>query len=167
VPRKSTLTAMTAAVVLIALPATVGAQTASQRAEGNMIQAINKVRGQHGFHALRPSSSLMESAGRFSHWLMSRDTFGHLSRIPASSRFSLLGEALAMHSGRKFRVRRTLSRWMGSPSHRAIVLSPTMRWLGTGVTRGRMGAMPATVWVLHTGRLRPGGPSLPSLPSLP
>jgi uncharacterized protein YkwD len=97
---------------------------------------------------------------------MENDTFRHLSRIQASGRFALLGEALAMHSGRRFRVRSTLNRWLGSPSHRAIVLSPTMRWLGAGVTRGRLGAMPATVWVLHVGRLAPPSPSLP-VPGLP
>jgi uncharacterized protein YkwD len=162
-----TVAAMTAALVLLATPATGSARTAGDRAEDRMIEVINEARSQHGLHALRRSSSLMESAGRFSSWLLDRNTFGHLSRIRASSRFDLLGEALAMHSGRRFRVRSTLSRWMGSASHRAIVLSPSMRWLGTGVTRGRMGAMPATMWVLHVGRLRASGPGLPSLPRLP
>jgi uncharacterized protein YkwD len=164
VPRTRTVAAMTAAAVLSALPATAGAQTANDRAEADMIGAINQARAQHGLHALRRSSSLMSSAGRFSSWLMERDTFGHLSRIQASSDFVALGEALAMHSGSRFRVRSTLSRWLGSPGHRAIVLSPTMRWLGTGVTRGRMGAMRATVWVLHVGRLAPSAPTLPRLP---
>lgn len=159
--------ATTAVLAVMAGPVAAGAETAGQRAEANMIRAINEVRGQHGLHGLRTSGSLMESAGRFSNWLLEHDTFGHLSRIQASSRFSMLGEALAMHSGSRFRARYTLSRWLSSPSHRAIVLSPTMRWLGTGVTRGRMGAMRATVWVLQTGRLRASGPGLPSLPGLP
>jgi uncharacterized protein YkwD len=159
--------AMTAAAVLLAAPAGADAQTANDRAEAKMIAAINQTRAGHGLAAFRRSTSLMASAGRFSSWLMRHDTFGHLSRIPASSRFSMLGEALAMHSGRRFRVRKTLSRWMASPPHRAIVLSPTMRWLGTGATRGRYGAMPATMWVLHVGRLAASSPALPSLPRLP
>jgi uncharacterized protein YkwD len=158
---------MTAAVVLLAAPAGADAQTANDRAEARMIGAINHTRAQYGLPALHRSTSLMVSAGRFSSWLMRHDTFGHLSRIQASSEFVALGEALAMHSGRRFRVGPTLSRWLSSPAHRSIVLSPVMRWLGTGVTRGRMGAMRATVWVLHVGRLAPSAPSLPSLPSLP
>jgi uncharacterized protein YkwD len=166
VPRMCTVTAVTAAAVLIALPATASAQTDNDRAEADMVRAINQARAQHGLHALRRSSSLMSSAGRFSQWLMEHDTFGHLSRIQASSRFALLGEALSMHTGRRFRVRATLARWMSSAAHRPIVLSATMRWLGTGVTRGRMGATPATVWVLQVGRLAPSGPSLPTVPLL-
>ena len=166
-PRMRTLTATTVTAVMIAIPATADAQTANERAEADMVTAINQARDQHRLHALRRSSSLMSSAERFSHWLMEHDTFGHLSRIQASSRFVLLGEALAMHTGRKLRVRATLARWMASAAHRPIVLSPTMRWVGTGVTRGRMGAMPATVWVLQVGRLSPPAPTLPTLPGLP
>jgi uncharacterized protein YkwD len=129
-----------------------------------MIQAINHARAQRGLPALRRSSSLMGSAGRFSEWLLANDTFGHLSRIQASSQFVALGEALAWHSGRQFRVRTTLSRWLDSPAHRPIVLSPVMRWLGTGAARGHMGAVRATVWVLQVGRLGPSAPSLPRLP---
>ncbi len=158
------MTAMAAVAVLLAMPGTADAATANDRAEANMIEAINQARAQHGLPGLRRSSSLMGSAGRFSSWLLANDTFGHLSRIQASSQFVALGEALAMHTGRRFRVRSTVSRWLASPAHRPIVLSPVMRWVGTGATRGRMGAMRATVWVLQVGRLGAGTPSLPGLP---
>ena len=164
-PRIRTVTAMTAAVVLLAVPTSAGAsRTENDRAEAAMARAINGVRAQHGLSAMRRSGSLGESAGRYSLWLLANDTFGHLSRIQASSRFAMLGETLAWHSGRRFSVRHTLNRWMASPSHRAIVLSPVMRWQGAGVNRGRMGAMRATVWVLHVGRVHPPGVKVPSLP---
>ena len=160
-----TTAAMTAALILLSLGATAQAQTAAERAEANMIRAINDVRAKHGLYALRGSSSLASSAGRFSRWLMDKDYFGHLSAIRASSAFATLGEALEWHSGHRFRVRAALARWMGSPGHRAIVLTQSMRWVGTGVTRGRFGARPATIWVLQTGKLAPGvelpGPPLP------
>lgn len=160
-----TVTATMAAVVLLASPATASAgSSANSRAEAEMVQAINGVRAQHGLGALNRSSSLMGSAGRYSNWLMENDTFRHLSSIQASSNFAMLGEALEWHSGRRFDVRGTLNRWMGSSSHRAIVLAPVMQWQGVGVTRGRMGATRATVWVLHVGRIRPPGVNLPSLP---
>jgi uncharacterized protein YkwD len=160
------MAAMTAATILLGLAATASAETASDRAEARMVSAINEVRSKHGLDALRRSDSLVGSAGRFSRWLMEHDTFGHLGSIQASSQFVLLGEALELHGGRRFKVRAALDRWMGSSSHRAIVLSRTMRWLGTGVTRGRYGARPATIWVLHVGRLGPSGTDLP-VPGLP
>ena len=164
-PRMRTVAATTAAVVLLAIPATADAgQTANERAEADMRAAINKVRVQNGLPAYRRSRSLGGSAGRYSRWLMANDTFRHLSSIQASSRFSLLGEILEMHTGRRFDVRGALNRWMASPSHRAVILSPVMRFQGTGVTRGRLGASRATIWVLHVGRLRPPGVQLPSLP---
>jgi uncharacterized protein YkwD len=157
---------MMAALALLSLAATANAGTANDSAEAAMVDAINAVRAKNGIHALQTSSSLTGSAGRYSHWLMEHDVFGHSGSIQASSDFALLGEALAMHTGRRFRVRSTLGRWMGSASHRAIVLSRTMRWLGAGVTRGRFGAGRATIWVLHVGRLKPPGTSVP-VPTLP
>jgi uncharacterized protein YkwD len=162
--RMSTVTAMTAGLALLAGPATAAASTANERAETDMVRAINAVRAQHGLSAMRKSPSLTGSAERYSRWLMANDTFGHLSSIQASNRFSLLGEALEWHSGRRFDVRGTLNRWLASPGHRAIVLSPVMRAQGAGVTRGRLGARRATVWVLHVGTVRQPGVELPSLP---
>jgi uncharacterized protein YkwD len=151
---------------LLALPAPAEARgrTASAAAEGDMVTAINKVRARHGLHAFRSSRSLNGSASRFSRWLMANDTFRHLNRIQASQRFAMLGEALAWHAGRSFGVQRTISQWMGSPPHRALMLSPTMQWGGAGVTRGRLGATEATIWVLHVGRIHPLGTSVPDLP---
>jgi uncharacterized protein YkwD len=158
--------AMMAAVVLLATPATAtGTQgrAANQTAETKMVAALNEVRAQHGLGALSRSGSLMDSARRYSHWLMENDTFRHLSSIQASSRFSMLGEALAWHSGRRFSVRHTVNQWMASPPHRALVLSATMPWVGAGVTRGRLGAASATIWVLHLGRVRRLGTTVPDL----
>jgi uncharacterized protein YkwD len=164
VPRMSTVAATTAAVVLLAVPATADAgRTANQRAELKMTAAINSVRAQYGLPAFKRSASLTGSAERYSRWLMENDVFGHQSSIQASSRFKLLGEALAWHTGRRFKVWPTIRQWLGSPSHRAIVLSPVMRRQGAGVTRGRFGSSRAVVWVLHVGRLSLPGPSLPNI----
>ena len=160
------MTAMTAAMVLLWLATPAHAETANDRAEAEMVEAINEVRSKNGLDSLRSSDSLASSAGRYSRWLMANDRFGHGGTIQASSQFMLLGEALEMHSGRRFKVRAALDRWMGSSSHRGIVLSRTMRWLGTGVTRGRFGARPATIWVLQVGRLEPSGADVP-VPGLP
>jgi uncharacterized protein YkwD len=164
VPRMSTVAATTAAVVLLAVPATADAgRTANQRAELKMTAATNSVRAQYGLPAFKRSASLTGSAERYSRWLMENDVFGHQSRIQASGRFKLLGEALELHMGHRFKVWTTVRRWLGSPSHRAILLSPVMRRQGAGVTRGRYGSSRAVIWVLHVGRLDLPGPSLPNV----
>ena len=153
-PRMRTVSAMTAAVAMLIVPAAADAGlTASQRAERKMTAAINAVRAQHGLPAFQRSASLTGSAERYSRWLMENDVFGHQRSIHASSRFALLGEALAMHTGHRFNVWSTIRQWLGSPPHRAILLSGVMRRQGTGVTRGRYGSSRAVIWVLHVGRL--------------
>jgi uncharacterized protein YkwD len=147
------IVAMMAVLTLFAVPASALALTAGQRAERKMTKAINAVRAQNGLPAFKRSASLTGSARRYSSWLMEHDVFGHQSSIWASSRFALLGEALEWHSGHRFRVWKTVRAWLGSPSHRAILLSPTMRRQGAGVTRGRFGSRRAVIWVLHVGRL--------------
>ena len=117
---------------------------------GEMIQVINKVRAQHGLHALRASPSLQRSSGAFSNRLMDSNRFGHASRVSASGGFRRLGEALALHGGRDLKIRRTVRNWLRSSSHRAIVLT-RMRLVGAGVTRGRFGRGRATIWVLQVG----------------
>ena len=159
-----TVAAMTAAMALLAVPATADAGlTAKQRAERKMTKAINAVRAQNGLPAFRRSASLTGSAERYSSYLMQHDVFTHQSSIWASSRFALLGEALEMHSGRRFQVGAAIRRWLGSPSHRAILLSPVMRRQGAGVTRGRYGSSRAVIWVLHVGRLSLPGTQLPNV----
>jgi uncharacterized protein YkwD len=164
VPRMRTVAAvMTVAVTGAVVPATAGADTPNQRAEQAMTKAINSVRAEHGLPAFERSASLTGSAERYSRYLMAHDVFAHQSSIWASSRFALLGEALAFHTGRRFSVRDTVRQWLGSPPHRAILLSATMRRAGAGVTRGRFGRREATIWVLHVGRLALPAPRLPSV----
>ncbi len=117
-----------------------------------MVQVINKVRARHGLYPLRTSPSLQRSSKRFSRRLMAMNRFGHASRVSASRRFRRLGEALALHGGRRLKIRRTVRRWLRSSAHRRIVLTRSMRLVGAGVTRGRFGRSRATIWVLQTGR---------------
>jgi uncharacterized protein YkwD len=158
------LVATVAVFAVFVAPAS--ALTANERAERKMTKAITAVRAQHGLPAFRRSGSLTGSAERYSNYLMQHDVFTHQSSIWASSRFALLGEALAWHSGRRFKVGETIRDWLGSPSHRDILLSPVMRRQGAGVTRGRLGSRIATIWVLHVGRLTMPGTQLPNV-SLP
>jgi uncharacterized protein YkwD len=116
-----------------------------------MVTEVNSVRAAHGLGALRRAPALDHSARRYATWMLRHDYLGHLRRIRASSRFGLLGENLAWHSGGRPRVGWTVRAWLGSPSHRALLLHPRFRWLGAGMARGSMGHQRGTAWVLHLG----------------
>ena len=76
-PRMRTVAATTAAMVLLAVPATADAGgTANRRAERKMTAAINSVRAQHGLPAFERSASLTGSAERYSRWRSSRSPRG-------------------------------------------------------------------------------------------
>ena len=138
------------ACLILALPAQAHGRS---HAGDVMLRKINATRARHGLPSLRRSRSLRHSSGRFARWLMGHDLFAHRAHVSASPRFRKLGEALAMHSGRKPGVRSTLRRWLGSPVHRAIVLTRAMRWIGVGMSRGRFGGGRAVIWVLQVGKL--------------
>jgi uncharacterized protein YkwD len=135
---------------LLLLAGTTAAQAASP-AQRAMVQKVNSVRAAHGLRALRQAPKLRRSARSYAAWMLRHDYFGHLGRIRASSRFGLLGENLAWHSGGRPRVGWTVRAWLGSPGHRALLLHPRFRWLGAGMARGTMGSYRATAWVLHFG----------------
>jgi uncharacterized protein YkwD len=118
-----------------------------------MFEKINQIRRAHGLRRLRPSFSLFVSAKLYARRMIRSDYFGHLARIRVASRFRLAGETLAWHSGWRLSPRQTVRQWMGSPAHRAILLSSRFTRLGVGLARGRYGRMKATTWVAHVGRL--------------
>ena len=65
-PRTCILTVMAAALALLAAPSAGHALAAGERAEEDMLAAINAARTQNGLYALNRSSSLTGSARRFS-----------------------------------------------------------------------------------------------------
>jgi uncharacterized protein YkwD len=132
-----------------ALPA-VPATAASP--EGVMFMKINKIRRSHGLARLRPSLTLFYSARHYARRMIRSDYFGHLSRIPVAGRFRLAGETLAWHSGWRLSPRQTVWQWMGSPSHRAVLLSSSFTRVGVGRARGNYAGRRATMWVAHLGR---------------
>jgi uncharacterized protein YkwD len=133
-------------VVLVAAPVSASAGTPP------MIRKINKARQAHGLPALRYSPSLGRSSRRFARHLMRTNSFGHARHIRASRRFHRLGECLGRQSG--FRLRRSMMvrGWLGSPSHRAILLSREFNRVGASPARGRFGGQRSTIWVAQFGR---------------
>jgi uncharacterized protein YkwD len=121
-------------------------------AEHEIVNVINAYRTGSGLRPLRVSRSLNGSAKRYSNRLMARDYFGHAARVQASGRFRSLGEVLQKLRGRRYRVRLAVRRWMRSGGHRFVLMHPSMRWVGAGVTRGRFRGRSATIWVVQLGR---------------
>jgi uncharacterized protein YkwD len=133
-----------AALLLPAAPAVADA-------EREAIDALNDVRRAHNLPALRVSGSLNRSSGRYARRMIRHDFFGHASHIQMAGGFRSAGETLAWHRGWRAQPRRTVSRWMHSPGHRAVLLSPGFRLVGMGFARGRLGSRMATTWVAHVG----------------
>ena len=136
--------AFTAAAVL---PSSAAAGGAEQEA----IEALNDVRRAHGVAPLRESGSLNNSSGHYARKMLRHDFFGHGPSIDVAGAFRSAGETLAYHTGWSAQPRRTVTRWMNSPGHRAVLLSPGFRWVGMGLARGRLGSSAVTTWVAHVG----------------
>ncbi len=117
-----------------------------------MFNQINEIRRAHGVHSLRGSFALLYSSKRYARRMMRSDYFGHLARIQVTRRFRRVGETLAWHSGWRRSPRRTVWQWMGSPSHRAVLLSSSFTRIGVGAVRGNYGGMRATMWVAHVAK---------------
>jgi uncharacterized protein YkwD len=132
-----------------ALPATPATATSP---EAVMFKQVNEIRRAHGLAGLRPSLHLFYSATRYAHRMIRSDYFGHLARIPVTRRYRRAGETIAWHSGWRLSPRQTVWQWMGSPSHRAILLSSGFTRLGVGHARGNYGGRRATMWVAHVAK---------------
>jgi uncharacterized protein YkwD len=137
------------AVLALSAPATAVADISSENAA--MIQKVNEARSSNGLAQLQASGVLTDSARNYARYMLTNDYFGHLASIRAGGNFLFVGETLEWHSGWRPRVAFVLSRWMASPPHRAVLMSPTYRFIGTGRVRGRYEAHRATAWVAHVG----------------
>jgi uncharacterized protein YkwD len=117
-----------------------------------MLGQINHARASHGLRPLHASGSLNGSATRFAGFLMHRGVLAHRSRVSAGAGFSRLGECLALVGGRRLGVGNTVRMWLGSPSHRAVILTHSMNLVGVGMAQGRFHGHRSTIWVVQTGR---------------
>ena len=141
------LMACAAMAGVMLLPSSAAAGGAEQEA----IEALNEVRRANGLAPLRESGSLNNSSGAYARRMLRHDFFGHGSSIDVAGAFRSAGETLAYHTGWDAQPRRTIARWMNSPGHRAVLLSPGFRWVGMGLARGRLGGRVTTMWVAHVG----------------
>jgi uncharacterized protein YkwD len=134
------------ASILAVLPASAEAVSPSTA----LVKKINKFRKAHGLRPLRVSGSLRHSARAYSRTLMRRGQFRH-GRTASRRLFRRVGEVIEFHSGRRARASLALRTWRRSHSHRALLLSPTFRWIGAGRAVGNFRGRPTTIWVVQLG----------------
>jgi uncharacterized protein YkwD len=126
-------------------------QPAKASTATRMVKLINKERAKRGLPKLHSSSSLRRSATGYARSMFRRALFAHDSRIHASHRFRVRGEALEWHRGWRSGLHRAVRSWLHSPAHRALLLSSRFRYIGPGRACGHFQGSRATFWVLHFG----------------
>jgi len=113
-----------------------------------MADRINAVRADHGLRPLKVAPKLMGSSRRYVKRMMRHDSFSHGSafRVPG---FRTSGEMLAYDRGWRLKPGPAIRMWLGSPGHRALMLSNSFRYVGASPARGRFGGGLTTMWVVH------------------
>jgi len=140
---------LTAALLAVVAPAAVAGEKRATPAE-RMVAKINKVRAKHDLQPLRKAPKLMRSSRRYARHLIRTETFAHGSSY-AKTGFGTAGETLAFHRGKARKPSPVLRMWLASPSHRALILSPSFSHVGAGPAGGRFDGAKATIWVAHLG----------------
>jgi uncharacterized protein YkwD len=108
----------------------VPAQAAPSSAEKRLVARINDARAAHGLRQLSIRGGLNRGARAWSRHLMRADSFHH-ARLAAGT-----GEILAWGTCSWFRPAQAVRMWLNSSGHRALLLRPGFRFVGTGWTRG-------------------------------
>jgi uncharacterized protein YkwD len=117
-----------------------------------MVDAINHARERASLTPLRAEPELERSAGAFARYLLRNQKLHHRPNVSTTRRYPHSGEALSMHFSLQARVSATLRAWLGSASHRALVLTQSMDRVGIGHARGRYLGRPRTIWVVQVAR---------------
>jgi uncharacterized protein YkwD len=126
--RPSTSFALLACVCALVVAAP--AQATPSEMEKRLVNRINDARAEHGLRALRMGARLSRGAHAWSRHLMRADSFHH-ARLRSGT-----GEILAWGTCSWFRPAQAVRMWLNSPGHRALLLRPGFRAVGTGWTRG-------------------------------
>jgi uncharacterized protein YkwD len=165
------LAALAAVVVPVARPATVRAHARLSPLEAGIVQQLNQIRADHGLSPLRPNPRLNAAAEQHSLEMGADGYFDHNSADGASfstrighwypfagRSYWAVGENLLWSSPR-IDPKAALAMWMGSPDHRANILSPQWRDIGVSAVHfasagGIYGSRPVTVVTTDFGTRR-------------
>jgi uncharacterized protein YkwD len=161
-------------VVMAMLLTTLGAASAaagrattrvSASSPAALLAEINVVRAAHHLAPVTANDALAQAAGAHTRDMVARGYFLHESgpggesfdarvhRFFRPARPARLGEVLAWGSGSYASAPSAVQRWLASPPHRAVLLSPSFREIGIGVAHGRfLGVSGAAVWTADFAR---------------
>jgi uncharacterized protein YkwD len=102
---------------------------------------MNRVRAQHGLHALQLDTHLQRAAVAHSREMIATDVFAHGAFARRMLRFDvrgrIAGENLAWGTGTAGSAHAIVAAWLASPEHRANLLRPSFRRIGVGDLIGR------------------------------
>jgi uncharacterized protein YkwD len=107
------------------------AQAAPTTMEKRLVERINAARSAHGLRPVKIGPKLNAGARSWSRYLVRRDSFHHASNLGPAR-----GEIIAWGTCNWFTPGRAVRMWLGSAGHRALMLRPGFRFVGTGWTRG-------------------------------
>ena len=125
-----TLLALCCCCVIVAAVAVGPAEAAPTTMEKRLVARINDARSAHGLRQLRIREGLSDGAHSWSRYLLRRDSFYHASLSPG------VAEIIAWGTCSWFTPAQSVRMWLNSSSHRALLLRPGFRFVGTGWTRG-------------------------------
>ena len=151
------------AVGLTALGSTTpaSAETASERqdsVERSVIKKLNALRAQHGLRRLRSSRGLARAADAKSGAIAATGDFSHgpmTTRVRRFVRAESVGETIAwLPAALGGDAGAAVAAWMGSPGHRATLLSPRYARIGVGRRAGAPGGNPAVIFTVNVATAR-------------
>jgi uncharacterized protein YkwD len=155
-----------------ALPSSPTAKLALTALGLDVVSELNRVRAARGLRPLRPTPALTASARRHSAQMGARGFFDHKSadgtpfwrrieRFYAGRGFRswAVGENIFWQSPTTITAITVVRSWMGSPSHRANMLSRDWRDVGVGAVSlarapGVYGGSPVTIVTMDFGKRR-------------
>jgi uncharacterized protein YkwD len=141
------------------LGATGVASAATNPPRTQLLRALNHARSAHSMPKLASARALHSAALRHSEDMIARNYFAHTSPTGSTLTYRIVrsgfvsghwwrgAETLAWGTGARAGAAATVAAWLRSATHRAIVLSPSFRWVGIARYCGRFaGYSGACVW---------------------
>jgi uncharacterized protein YkwD len=144
------LAALAASLAVAGLPVAARADASPRLSDSEhaVIRLVNQIRAQHGLGRVRASRALSAAADQHSRDMLRRDFFDHASsdgtpfdrRVRRYAQASMVGETLAALGRRRSGAAEVVRMWMGSPPHRAILLTGGFHRIGVARRWGTLGS---------------------------
>lgn len=135
--KEASLVCIMVSALMIYPPDIVRALTSTDY-EQKIVQKINVIRAGHGLQRVRYSSCADEVAERWARRLREQRILVHRSMTFVMNKCSAEGAGEILGSG-SIRPWRMVQLWMGSPTHRSVILDSKWNRVGVGAVRDSTG----------------------------